>query len=314
MQLQSYALIEDIRGAAVSSFSGGVVEVLCVFLFWLFFPESVFWGVFALFLKNFFITILSGYYIYSACVGGVKKEGFYTFFLEGSRLLFEGGKVSIFKSFPYFLLTVLIMINYKADILMLAYFNVDALILGAFSVGVIIAEYLWVFSDIFKDVQISRSSRGGAAADSAFSSRVALFVTLVVYIFYALFGRFFVVFFFGDEFSSSFDFSLLVLAANFFMVPCKILGSYLISSGGIKGYLLAMFISVFLNVTINGCLIPDYGVYGAVISSVISYSFAGLCVVFVFSYRTGEKLADVLFFNLTDLRNIIFLFRSKLIR
>jgi O-antigen/teichoic acid export membrane protein len=300
LQLQSYGLVESISGSAVASMLGGIGELLTIFLLWMFFPSSLYLGLLAILVKDFLISVVSLKVVY----GAYRDQDLAASISIGRLAGFTRGLAHIKKSIPVFMLTLMIIVNYKVDVLILDYMSVDKHTIGVFSIGVLLAEYLWIFSDIFKDVQTSRTARGGGAEDVAKANRLAFFVTVVAYVLFLVSGTFLVEFFFGKDYSASFGYAAVMLVANIFMIPCKILGAYYISIGRVMPYLYAMAISVFMNVILNFLLIPSLGAYGALFASIASYAFVGVFILFDFSRTSGVPLVRVVLIRASEVSQL----------
>lgn len=305
LQLQSYHMIESLQGDARVVLYGHLFNLLCVIAVSLFCPALLVWAIAALVLKESFISVASFRGLsktYAELMAPTRPKASFAGDLAGSFGRIR--TINFSSSLPVFLMTILIVANYKIDVIFLDALHVDATLIGVFSVGVIVAEYLWIVSDIFKDVQISRTSKGSQPEGVAAAMRMAIAATVVVYAAFAICGKPFVMFVFGAEYSDSYNYSLLMLVGNLFMVPCKIIGAYLISTSRTSAYLAAMFAAVFCNVVLNLLLIPEFGVYGAIVASVVSYSLPGLVVIRVFLKMTNFPLRNVLLPQADDLTAI----------
>ena len=303
-QMQAYGLVESVWGATYSSVLGALGELAVVVVLWLFFPQALLYGLMAILFKNLVISASSMWVIYRSYISNSGGVGFFS---GGVASFFGGGYFSIRESLPVFFITMMTIINYKIDVILLDFMGVDKSIVGVFAVGVLVAEYLWIFSDVFKEVQISRTAKGGGAPDVARANRTAIFITILVYFSFLLFGGFFITLFFGVEFSGSFAFSVAMLAANIFMIPCKIIGVYYISIRRTRPYLFAMTISALTNVCLSFWVIPLWGAYGAVASSIFSYLIVGLFIVADFSKYSKMPLRDVVVIRW---REVLFMLRA----
>lgn len=303
MQLQSFSLVENIKGSALASVWGSVAELIFLGGLLAFFPAYLIFGLLSLILKDLVISV--GSFIamrgsFFLTVGG--KAQWFRSWSSGAQDLFRNGFFSIYRSGRFFFLTVLIAVNYKINIIALDFYGVDKAVLGVFAVGVLVSEYLWIFSDIFKDVQTSRTARGGAVEGVARATRSAIFVTLVAYAAFLLVGPRLIPVFFGKEFEGSFEFALIMLVANLFMVPCKVIGTYYISIGRVSVYLYGMASSVVLNLIVCFFAIPVLGVYGALLGSIVSYFLAGLVVVLDFKKNTGVRVVEILVVRFAEIK------------
>lgn len=305
MQLLSYNLVESIKGAAVASILGSLVELFVVVLLWLYLPSSLFLGLATILAKDAIIAIISLFAIRSSYLASSpKKERALSFLKGGLKDLPVQTKASLFQSFPLFLLTVLIVVNYKVDVLFLDGLNVDTTSIGVFVIGVLVSEYLWIFADVFKDVQISRTARGGTDQDVARASRAAVAITLIVYFVFLLFGKWSIITFFGEEFARSYRIAAFMLLANIWMIPCKVLGAYFISQNKPGLYLAGMLAAVALNCVLNFALIPLFETSGAIAASIFSYFVGGAVITFAFTHQTGIPMRATLVIQKADLKGV----------
>lgn len=296
LHLQTYHMIESLHGDARAVFFGNIFNILCILGITIFFPSLLVWAISALILKELIIALLSLRGICNSLVKSVPHPR------QVSAVLYHAfasaravSKNRITSSLPFFFLTILIVVNYKVDVIFLDALYIDARSIGIFSIGVVMAEYLWVVSDVFKDVQISRTSKGSRSQGVASAMRTALVATLIIYAGFILLGKPFVVVVFGVDYEDSYKIAVFMLLANIFMIPCKILGAYLISNNCIKGYLVAMLVAVATNASLNLLLIPVMGVQGAILASVISYAIPGIAVIRIFALQTGLGVRKVIF-------------------
>ena len=303
MQVQSYCLVEHIKGAAVSSVMASFLEFLVIGAIYLIAPAALSIGLLAVMVKEATLSFLSLFFLWRAArAGPASRRGPTKAVTLGKRRVSSIPPVRRFGSLPFFVLTILIVLNYKIDVFFLQGFHVPWSEIGIFAVGVLVAEYLWIFSDVFKDVQISRTSRGGGAEDVAFAHRMALAVTLIVYVVFIFAGKLVISLAFGPEYQESYAIAIFMLLANLFMLPCKIIGAFYISTGSVRVYLLALVGAIALNMALNFFLIPLYGIYGAVGASVVSYSFAGIVMIFHFVQSSSIALGKVVWVRWSEWR------------
>jgi len=304
MQLQAVSLVENIRGAAISTMIGSSIEVLAIALLWLLAEPAVAWVLWSFIAKELAITALSFRAIARAPDQAVMDGAFSLANLLRQRAV-SVIRAAVARSGSLFLLTLAIVLLYKVDVLILAALGVDPGQIGIFVIGVLVAEYLWIFSDIFKDVQTSRTARGEAAHGVAAAHRSALFLTMIFYLLFLLLGRFAIDLVFGREFSDSYRIAVFMLMANVFMIPAKILGAYLISTYDLRGYLAGMLAAVALNTGLNFLLVPVWGIDGALAANILSYSVGGAAVTLVFMSRTGIGLGELLLVTRQDIAAVM---------
>ena len=100
----------------------------------------------------------------------------------------------------------------------------------------------------------------------------ALFLLIVINVFFVLFGEWVITFVFGDKYIDSvLVFKILLLAVSILSLE-SILAQYYATIGKIKFLIYYWVIALCINVTLNYFWIPDYGIEGASWASLISYS------------------------------------------
>lgn len=309
MQLQAYHMIESLQGDARAVFLAHLFNCVCLLGVFLLFPSLLELAIWVLIGKELVLSGLSlrGLAIQHSRSNEGVRSGL-PFLAEIVSAMPRIMEMRLFSSLPFLLLTILIVVNYKIDVVFLSILGVDPFLIGIFSVGVVMAEYLWVASDIFKDVQVSRTSKGSRAEGVAKAVRMALAATLLVYAIFIISGRLLIATMFGSDFYDSYSIAVLMLAANVCMIPCKIVGSYLISINQTKEYLASMVAAVVVNIALNIALIPVMGIYGSVVASMISYSIPGAVVTRVFLARTGLRVRNLFVITKSDVGSIRSLF------
>ena len=196
---------------------------------------------------------------------------------------------------------LLVILNYKVDIVMLDYFSVDYAAIGIYSLGLSISEYLWVIPEVFKDVVQKRTAKDNAIETIDFSLRCSsTFIILASIILLVLNKQLFILLF-GNDFTDSFNITMILLFGVYSMIYYKIIGQLFISDGRSKQYFLILLIGAIANAIINYVTIPLYGIYGAVIASVVSYCGIGLVFLFIYCRCYGARLRNVLFIKKSDL-------------
>lgn len=303
MQTQSVLLVEHVRGATVAAILGAACEALILLLCYLLFDRYVLLAVGALVVKELVIVVAS--ILHLRRYPGDRRS----IWPVGAQLLTGGKAKGVIAAF---VLTALITINYKIDALVMAMLGLPAVQIGVYALGVAMAEYLWIFSDIFKDVQVSRTARGGVADGVARDLRMAIAMTLMAYAAFLSVGWFLVEIVFGDGFGKSYFVTLAMLGATIFIVPCKLIGVYFISIGRFRPYITIMGLAVLVNVCLNLLLIPVLGIYGAVIASIVSYGLAGVWILVDFAALTSVPIHRALVLRRTDVTSVIESVRNRL--
>lgn len=208
--------------------------------------------------------------------------------------------------------TLLISINYKIDVIILKFLNVNLLLIGLYTVGVSLAEYGWLIPDIFKDVMINRTARRDDVENMAFSLRISSTMMFFVFAGLVIFGEQMILMLFGHEFIDAYIVTVIIFLGIYSMIYCKIIGTLYIAKGQWRFYATVLTLSVISNVIFNFILIPIWGITGAALSSIISYTIAGLAFLLDFKKLYSLKLLDLIIVNKQDIIKIKSLFSNKI--
>lgn len=199
---------------------------------------------------------------------------------------------------------LLVMLNYKIDIVMLDSFSVNYASIGIYSLGLSISEYLWVIPDIFKDVVQKRTAKDNAIDTINFSLRCSSTFIILAFIVLLILNQQLFILLFGNDFAESFNITMILTAGVYSMVFYKIIGQLFISDGRSKQYFLILLVGVIVNVIVNYVTIPLWGIYGAVIASVASYGGIGMVFLTMYCKYYGASFKDVLLIKRKDLAKV----------
>ena len=202
------------------------------------------------------------------------------------------------------LASLLVMLNYKIDIVMLDSFSVDYGSIGIYSLGLSISEYLWVIPDVFKDVVQKRTAKDNAIETINFSLRCSSTFIILAFVVLLILNKQLFILLFGNDFAESFSVTMILIVGVYSMVYYKIIGQLFISDGRSKQYFLILLAGVIANVIVNCLTIPYYGIYGAVIASVVSYCGIGAVFLIMYCRCYGASLKDVLLLKKKDFAKV----------
>ena len=208
------------------------------------------------------------------------------------------------------LTNVLVVINYRVDLLMLAWFHVDYYYIGLYAVGVSIAEYCWVIPDAFKDVIINRTAKDKSISSIAFSLRVSMTVLVLIFGVLGFTCRYLIDFAYGPDFGEASGITLIMFVGVYSMVFTKIIGVSFLASGRWGFYFRVLLVASVLNLALNVVVIPIYGIYGAAVVSVTTYSLSGVWFVVMFLRENSVALRDVLWVRSEDVTSLRHLLRG----
>lgn len=261
-------------------------ELILVIILWIVSEPSFIIGVFIITIKDLAKAVIFTFWWRKRIF--VKSESICTWL---PRLM----------KFGFFPMLSLMMstLNYRVDIIMLDSKVADATI-GIYSVGVTIAERIWMIPDAMKGVMLSRIAKGKDASETAFVIRLCNTGCAILIVGIILFGKIFIDIVFGSEYQGAYQVTLILLLGVFSMIYYKAIANYNIAMGKQMISFILLSISVISNVIINFFLIPIWGIYGAGIASVISYSICGILFIIFFCYTTHISFKEMLFIKKSD--------------
>ncbi len=208
------------------------------------------------------------------------------------------------------LTSLLSILNYKVDVMELKWLGVTDYNIGIYSVGLSLSEYVLLMSDVFKDVLFNKTASADNIAIINKSLRACSSIMIIAYICIICFGKIIIKLVYGNSYIESYGVSIIVIFGTFSMMYFKLLGTLFLAQGKWNFYFLTLLGSVVLNITSNFLLIPLIGIYGAALTSLLSYSFAGIVFILKYCKTYKLKIQDVLFIRTDDLKSIYKLLRN----
>lgn len=173
---------------------------------------------------------------------------------------------------------MLVTLNYSIDIFFLEHLG-TAEELGYYSFAANIVNYVWMLPDAFKEVLFSKSAKKLDRKNISISVQISLLSIACCLIGFFFIGKGFISFLYGSEFLSSYSVVLILIVGAFSMSVFKLIGTVVVSQGKRTMHFVSLAISVIINIVANTLAIPKWGMYGAAISSVISYTACALILV-----------------------------------
>lgn len=211
------------------------------------------------------------------------------------------------KGIVFALALFVLKLNYKIDILFLENM-VDPYDLGLYTVGVTLAELIWQLPTAISVVIFSRSANSKSNKESSNRSAKLMRLTwiplLAGSVLFWIGAPFLVRIIYGEAFYESGFVIRFLLPGIIMMVLFKILNADLSGRGKPLFALKIYIVTLIINIVLNLILIPIYGIYGAAISSTISYIFGA--VIFSIAYHRYTKLPykDLFILNKEDIQLI----------
>jgi O-antigen/teichoic acid export membrane protein len=198
---------------------------------------------------------------------------------------------------------LIINLNTKLDIILLDKLS-SPFEVGIYSKGATVTEYLWQIPMLLSTIVFARSAN--AKDGLVFSGKVTqlLRITIVIVgaasIFLVFASRFIIVGMYGADFINSTRVLQLLLPGVLLLTVFKTLNQDLAGKGKPWISMKAMIPALLINVILNIILIPNYGANGAAIASTISYSFAAIVFILVYSREVKIPIKDILRYSKSD--------------
>ena len=204
------------------------------------------------------------------------------------------------------MLTLFLMtINYRVDVIMLEGAKaVTKAQIGIYSVGVALAEKVWLIPDAVKDILLSRLCKDKGKEEVAKVIRLNLAVAIVTVLFTALVSKPFVSLVYGSEYLGADVITVIMLVGVIGMIFYKMVYSYNVSQGKRSVNLAFLGVAAVANVIGNIIFIPVWGIYGAAITSVISYTLCGICFLIYFKRGSGVPFRKMILIQKEDIEFI----------
>lgn len=209
------------------------------------------------------------------------------------------------------LTNLLIMVNYRIDVLFLNAYKVEYHQIGLYTSGLTVAEYAWIIPDIFKDVLINKTAKKDDLDSVKFCLRVSSSFLVIAYAVFLILGRVIIRVLFGVEFEEAFKVTDIVFIGVYGMVYCKLLGTLYLAQGRWNFYFFTLLGAVIINVITNNIFIPLIGIYGAALTTVVAYSFAGAVFLIDFKKRYKFRFTELIFIGKNDFKALRALVKRK---
>ncbi|MTB42341.1 hypothetical protein GKS22_01165 [Streptococcus uberis] len=279
----------------------GFFELLIIFLLFIFTKKSFLFGVVTICAAEimkvcYFISILK----FNFNINLIKKETL--------KYILENGLVLMISA-------LLITLSYKINILMLKYFkNISLAEIGVYSVGISIAEKTFLIPDAIKEILLSRLSKNINEKEVAKMARISFAIGLIVSVVIAVFSYPLISILFGNEFKNAFGVTSITVFGVSFIVFMKMIDSYNQVMLLQKANIIMLLISIIFNISINFYFIPNFGIYGAAFSMMLSYICSGFLFVVFFNIRTKIPITKIIFLQKDDYKFILDLINFKINR
>lgn len=290
-QLRYINLVENIKYNTFVVIVMSLMNFILTLFAFLFLEKNLLVGLGIYFSKDLIIILM--YLLKMKHIKLWRKEYFHTY----KAILIEG--------FLPMISNLLIIINYKVDIIMLNQFKIDYALIGLYSLGLSISEYIWIIPDIFKDVVQKRVANDNAINTINFSLRCSSTFVCICYVVLLIIGKHMFGIVFGKEFADAYKVTKILFVGVYSMIYYKIIGQLFISDNKSKQYFLILFIGACANILCNYILIPIINITGAAIASVVSYSIIGFVFLIMYLKQYNVRITEVLFLKSDDINTLI---------
>ncbi|MCH5339948.1 MAG: polysaccharide biosynthesis C-terminal domain-containing protein [Acetatifactor sp.] len=283
-------LVDNIKYQNIISIIIYALNVLDILLLYLFAAPSVTYVFVILIIRDLAAIVL--------CTVTMKYK------LVISKTVFEVVKELIGISFFPVIAALLVEINYRVDVIFLNRM-VDNYFVGLYASGVTVAEMAWMVPDVFKEILFNKTAKSDNVDEVCFSLRIAITTVLVCLVGLLAVGKPTIGLFFGSEYKDSYSVTLLIFIGVPFMAIFKVLNPLIQARGEWKIYILALLAAAGSNIALNYVLIRIFGMYGAAIASIVSYSISGISLLVYFSRTFRVRYRDCILVHKEDIRKII---------
>lgn len=223
------------------------------------------------------------------------------FQVEGKHFL----KVVRFGYLPM-LSFLLITLNYKVDVLMLeGASSITNVQLSYYTTGVSIAELAWFIPDVFKEVLFNKTAKKNNYKEISSILRVSNAVLVVIILAVVVLGRFMIRLFYGQAFAPAYEVTILLFLGIPAMSWFKIIYTLFNAQGRRKTSFSVLLASTLINILVNYFAIPHFGIYGAALASVLSYSVCGIVFIFLYGKISGEKVWSLFILRKGDIKTLL---------
>lgn len=290
-QLNYIVLIETPRRRNTNSMIISLSEILVIAFFILFVHPSA----------KAVISFMVICYVFNLSLSFINlRKNPFTIRLEVKRL-WSFAKFGVIPMLVYLCMTI----NYKIDIQMLERMGVVSYAkIGIYGTAVSLSSKIWLIPDAVKDILLSKLVKGGDASEVAKVIRINLFICLLGTIAVALLGKYAVLLLYGSAYEEVYPLMVLMLTGVLSMIFYKMVYSYNISLGKRTINLIFLGGAALINFVGNLFMIPLYGIWGAAIMSVVSYTACGLAFLFYFHKASRISMRQIIFLQKEDVQMV----------
>ena len=203
--------------------------------------------------------------------------------------------------------TVLTEVEYRLDVFVLVFF-LDAANVGIYSVGVSFAQILWYVTNSINTVLFPHLVKDPSEDRDIFFARVQKYTLFICCIcIFGLIGLGYplIYFLYGSEFINAYYVFLVLSFGLLADALARGLATWMKGSG--RPHLLswASGASLVVNIVLNFLLIPIWGIYGAAMASVISYTLRAAILLALFTKLSNTNARNLFILNQNEMLMLI---------
>ena len=247
-----------------------------------------------------FIGIIILYYLAKKIIGNFHLHFNKSYYKDAFRY---GTKV--------YLGNIIGSLHYRLDIFLINIF-LNPIAVGFYSIATALSEKIWLISQSAGTILFPRvSSEKDESRLKKFTPivcRNVLFITAIGAIFLFVLGHWIITLLYSMRFLESILPFHILLIGSVTMSGWRILANDLYGRGRPELNIYISLASVALNIILNILWIPNFGIAGAAWATSISYTFAFILIVIVYSKISKNSIARIILIEKSDIvlyRNII---------
>ncbi len=198
--------------------------------------------------------------------------------------------------------TLLSDLEYRFDLYLLAFF-LAADSIGLYSVAVTLAQISWYLTNSVTTIllpELGSSDSNQLAKRTALACRNTVFLTICTQAFVICFGYFLISLLYGTAFVESYFVTLVLLPGILMDSAFRILSTYYKNINNALLLNTCSGLSLAANIVLNIILIPKYGIYGAAISSSLTYSIKSILALRIFCQNNNYRIRELLLLQSKD--------------
>lgn len=274
------------------------VDVLYVFVLWLFVKRNVYWGISILFFADLLKCVV---YTLMLKVKPHFKRTMY-------KMLVELAKFGFFPMLALLMTTL----NYRIDVLMLhGYDYITDSMIGVYSLGLSLSDKIVMIPDTLKGILVSKLSKGASDHEVAKVSRISFWASVFFCILIFAFGQWVIDVLYGAEYTDAYSIILITATGILVVSYFKFIAQYNIVNKKQFLNVAMLSIAIIADVVLNLLFIPIWGINGAAFATSIGNAVCGVVFILYFCKCTGIHFSEMIVPQKEDIKMLMTLFNKK---